>query len=71
MWADMAEQPTLVPTVAEEPAALPSEVLNLVAARQEARVARDWSAADQIRGKLADLGWQVRDTPNGPLVERI
>ena len=71
VWADMAEQPTLVPTVAEEPAALPSEVLNLVAARQEARAARDWSAADQIRGQLADLGWQVRDTPNGPLVERI
>lgn len=71
VWADMAGQPTLVSTRGDEPAAPPSEVLHLVAARREARATRDWAAADQIRGQLADLGWQIRDTPNGPRVERL
>lgn len=48
----------------------PSEkVLTLVEARQEAREQRDWETADQIRDRIADLGWQVQDTPDGPKLE--
>lgn len=71
VWADMAKPSAAESTPPAEPAALPPDVQKLVAARQEARAARDWSAADQIRGQLAELGWQVRDTPDGPRVERI
>lgn len=51
-------------------AAIPPEVQQLVAERQAARVAKDWGLADQIRGKIANLGWQVKDTPTGPVIRR-
>jgi cysteinyl-tRNA synthetase len=37
----------------------------LLQLRQDARRARDWAAADRIRGGLADLGLSVEDTPQG------
>ncbi|MBX5470461.1 MAG: cysteine--tRNA ligase, partial [Thermoleophilaceae bacterium] len=38
----------------------------LLREREEARAARDWATADAKRDELAALGWQVRDTPEGP-----
>jgi cysteinyl-tRNA synthetase len=49
---------------------MPAEVAALVAARQHARSARDWSRADALRGELAALGWVVIDGPDGPTVRR-
>lgn len=46
-------------------------VLTLAERRQQARAQRDWQAADRIRDEMAALGWQVRDTPQGPQIERI
>jgi hypothetical protein len=45
---------------------VPQEVQRLVDERQAARQAKDWARADQIRGEIANLGWQVKDTPTGP-----
>ncbi len=44
----------------------PAEVLALAAERQAARDRRDWAAADALRERILTLGWQVRDTPEGP-----
>jgi len=49
-------------------AAPPAQVLALVEQRRLARVRRDWTAADAIRDEVADLGWRVRDTPDGPVL---
>ena len=38
----------------------------LLAAREEARAAKDWSEADRIRDELAAAGWTVRDGADGP-----
>ena len=38
----------------------------LVAERSAARTRGDWSAADQLRDQIAEAGWSVRDTPDGP-----
>ncbi|MEZ4861291.1 MAG: hypothetical protein R3C14_08290 [Caldilineaceae bacterium] len=46
----------------------PAAILALVEERTQARTARDWSKADQIRDQLAELGWQVNDTPDGATV---
>lgn len=54
-----------------EEEALPAEVEELVAVRSEARAAKDWARADEARDKLAELGYVVKDTPQGPQVERI
>nr|WP_238350756.1 cysteine--tRNA ligase [Kribbella shirazensis] len=41
-------------------------VERLVADREAARAARDWSRADAIRAELTELGIQVTDTADGP-----
>ncbi len=48
------------------PRKAPPEVLSLVARRQAAREARDWTASDRLRAEIAALGWLVEDTPQGP-----
>lgn len=45
---------------------VPAEVLALAADRQAARQRRDWAAADALRDRILALGWQVRDTAEGP-----
>ena len=40
----------------------------LLAARAEARVAKDWARADAVRDGLKDLGFTIEDTPQGARV---
>jgi cysteinyl-tRNA synthetase len=44
----------------------PPEAERLLAEREEARVAKDFATADARRDELTALGWEVRDTPEGP-----
>jgi GT2 family glycosyltransferase len=44
---------------------LPPEVAALLEERAAARASRDWAAADALRDRLADLGWEAIDTPTG------
>ena len=37
----------------------------LLAEREEARAAKDFERADEIRDRLAELGWEVRDSADG------
>jgi cyanophycinase-like exopeptidase len=46
----------------------PREVLELANARQQARTQKDWVRADQLRDQILALGWEVKDTPDGPQV---
>ncbi len=48
-----------------------SQVMALVRAREEARLHHNWPAADTLREQIADLGWRVLDTPQGPLLEPL
>ena len=50
---------------------LPDDVRRLLAARSEARAARDWSRADALRDELAALGWEAQDTGAGSTVRPI
>ena len=36
-----------------------------LAEREEARAAKDFERADALRDRLAEIGWEVRDTPTG------
>ena len=42
------------------------EVELLLVARGEARSAKDWGKADEIRDQLKAMGVVVKDTPDGP-----
>jgi cysteinyl-tRNA synthetase len=44
----------------------PAYAVGLRDARERARQARDYAAADRLREDLRDLGWEVRDNPEGP-----
>ena len=48
----------------------PEELKRLAAERDEARGARDFERADQIRDRLAESGWEIRDTPEGARLVR-
>jgi len=52
----------------EDGPVVPSEVMDLLALREEARAARDFARADEVREKIVDLGWAVTDTAEGPQV---
>jgi cysteinyl-tRNA synthetase len=43
----------------------------LIAERETARNAQDWSKADNLRGQLSGQGIAVRDTPHGPVWSRV
>jgi cysteinyl-tRNA synthetase len=46
------------------------DALALARARDEARSARDFAAADLIRDQLVADGWVVEDTPDGTVLRR-
>jgi cyanophycinase-like exopeptidase len=46
-------------------------VLALLAAREQARAARNWPESDRLRDDIARHGWRVQDTGNGQRVEPI
>lgn len=68
VWDETAAPAPAEPAAPPPP---PEPVLALLAQRQAARARRDWTAADTLRGELAALGWEVRDTPDGPLVQPL
>jgi cysteinyl-tRNA synthetase len=49
----------------------PAEVLRLVEEREVARQRRAWAQADALRAQIAALGWQVVDTQDGSVLERV
>jgi cysteinyl-tRNA synthetase len=46
-------------------------VRKLVEERQSARRMKNWSESDRIRRELTKLGWEVKDTPQGPKLRKI
>ncbi len=48
----------------------PGEVADMVVKREEARANRDFEQADAIRGKLQEMGWEIKDTAGGTQVKR-
>jgi cysteinyl-tRNA synthetase len=53
------------------PAIVPAEMLELAEKRQAAREAKQWAEADTLRDRIAGAGYEVRDTPEGPVVRKL
>ncbi|MFH1998677.1 MAG: cysteine--tRNA ligase [Planctomycetota bacterium] len=49
----------------------PAEVLALAEERKQARKNKDFARSDQIRDQLKEMGWEVKDTPEGPKVTKL
>jgi cysteinyl-tRNA synthetase len=69
-WLEWWERINSVLRLEKAEEALPSEIANLVEARRVARMGKDWTKGDELRDKLAALGWEVRDTKDGQKVTR-
>ncbi len=52
-------------------AELPPEVVSLLEERKAARQAKDWAKSDQLRDRLREMGFAVKDTKQGYEVTRI
>ncbi|MDD5146588.1 MAG: class I tRNA ligase family protein, partial [Candidatus Pacebacteria bacterium] len=50
--------------------AVPAEILKLAQEREKYRKSKDWAKSDEIRKKIENKGWQIEDTPNGPIIRR-
>ncbi len=44
---------------------LPKEIEDIIEERKQARADKDWNKSDELRDKLFDLGYVVKDTKNG------
>jgi len=47
------------------------KVKDLLDKRKQAREREDWETSDQLREKIAQLGWEVRDTPEGQKLTKL
>lgn len=54
----------------EEVSGIDSEVKELIQKRDEARKNKDYKLSDEIRDRLTEMGYIVKDTPNGTEVEK-
>ena len=54
-----------------EPERPNDEVSHLLKERETARKSRDFTAADLLRQKIYDLGWEIQDNPDGPRLKKI
>ena len=52
-------------SLAEAEGGARGEAERLLREREEARAAKDFDRADEIRDRLAELGWEVRDAAEG------
>ena len=50
--------------------AIPVAIAKLAAEREEARERKDWTRADHLRAELEQRGYAVRDTEDGPAIEK-
>jgi cysteinyl-tRNA synthetase len=48
----------------------PPAVVAIADRREAARRAKDWAEADRLRDELREMGWEVRDGPQGPELVR-
>ena len=54
-----------IETKKEETVEVPEEIQELAKQRWEAKIAKDWTLADQLRSELTDKGWQIKDGKDG------
>ena len=55
---------------AETDVAVPPEVAQLADERENARRQKNWKRSDELRDRISALGWEVRDTKDGPKLTR-
>jgi cysteinyl-tRNA synthetase len=61
---------TVLDLEAKTEAAIPHEVAQLAEEREKVRREKNWKRSDELREQISALGWDVRDTKDGPKLTR-
>lgn len=61
---------TVLDLEAETDVAIPHEVAQLAEERENVRREKNWKRSDELRERISALGWEVRDTKDGPKLTR-
>lgn len=56
---------------AKQSGVIPAEVMQLVALRAEAKKNKDWASADALRAQITELGYALKDTKDGAVVQKL
>ncbi len=59
-----------VPTAKEEKIDYPEEIATLIEERKQAKKDKNFPLADEIRAKISDLGYEIKDTREGVVVTK-
>ena len=62
--------PALLPESAGEDANLEAALENLCKEMDAARAAKDWGTADGIRDQIREMGFEIRQTPEGTVLQK-
>ncbi len=61
---------TVLDLEAETEITVPAEVNQLAGQRETARQEKNWKRSDELRDRISELGWEVRDTKDGQKLTR-
>ena len=61
---------TVLDLEADADVVIPHEVAQLAEERENARREKNWKRSDELRARISGLGWEVRDTKDGPKLTR-
>jgi cysteinyl-tRNA synthetase len=61
---------TVLDLEAETDGGIPDDVAHLAQQRDDARREKNWKRSDELRERISALGWEVRDTKDGPKITR-
>jgi cysteinyl-tRNA synthetase len=61
---------TVLDLEAETEIKVPAEVNQLAGQRETARQEKNWKRSDELRDRISELGWEVRDTKDGQKLSR-
>lgn len=50
---------------------IPEGIASLINDREAARKSKDWKKADEIRKKILEAGYEIKDTDDGPKIHKI
>ena len=70
-WLDWWKRINIVLDLeADTDVTIPDEVAELAQQRENARREKNWKRSDELRDRISALGWEVRDTKDGPKLTR-
>lgn len=50
---------------------LPQEIVDLIEERKKARENKDWGKSDELRDKIKEKGYEIKDTKEGAVIKKV